>query len=272
MFALEKGADAFIHTVIRKNVRPQETEAGYWDRHWDRQREDFRQHGVPLETRDAWWKNLYDEMADHYEHALDGVAGKRICELGAGSGFASLLLAKRGATITLVDFSPNSHAYAKELASYYSVPRERVAFQLQDMLSAAVPTDRADVVWNCGVIEHYAWPDAVRMVRTMAAHAKPGGTVMVTLPNLLSPELIYRMCAEGKGTEIFFSHRMLRRLMEEAGLQNVRVAPINYWVPSFLPHAWANRMRRSSFGRRLAGLCWLFNGIGTVPNDSSAHP
>lgn len=269
MFALEKGAHAFIQTVIRKNIRPQETEAEYWDRHWDRQRKDFHQHGVPLETRDAWWKNLYDEMADHYEMCLGGVVGKSICELGAGSGYASLLLAKRGAQVSLVDFSVNSHAYAKELASYFSVPEERVNFQLQDMFLTEVPIDRFDVVWNCGVIEHYAWQDAVRMVCAMATHAKPGGKVMITLPNLLSPELIYLMLAEGKGTEIFFSHRMLKRLMEEAGLENVQVKPINYWVPSFLPHTWANQMRRSSVGKRFVGLCWLFNGIGTVPHDSS---
>ena len=265
MFSLESAADRIIQAVVRKNVHPGEDEAGYWDRHWDAQRAAFQRTGVPTEIGDLWWKKLYDEMTEEYERVLGGFQGKRVCELGAGSGYASLLLAERGANVTLLDFSPNSHAYAKELASFLNLPSDRVSFALGDLFSTPPPAERFDVVWNCGVIEHYAWPDAVRLVRTMASGAMPCGSVMVTLPNLLSPELLYRMAKEGKGTEIYFSHRLLARLMEEAGLQDVRVAPINYWVPSFLPHAWADRMRLSQIGRRWKNLCWLFNGVGTVP-------
>lgn len=261
---VENAVNRVIQTLVRKNIHPNEEEASYWNRHWERQIEDFYKHGSPLETRNDWWRNLYDEMADHYELALGSVVGKTICELGAGSGYASLLLAKRGANVTLLDFSETSQQYAEKLIDYFSLPESRVQFVRGNLFQSPIQNNAYDIVWNCGVIEHYEWTQAVELVRQMKRHAKPGGRVMVTLPNLLSPELIYQMLRVGKGSEIYFSHRKLKRLMEEAGLSEVKVFPINYWVPSFLPHKWANTMRSRAIGTRWKSLGWLFTGIGTV--------
>jgi len=263
LYKIEGFIDRAIQTVIRKNILEGEQEVDYWERHWEQHILYYNKQQTPKEIEENWWKYLYDEMVMYYEHVLDGLEDKHICELGSGSGYASLLMGSKGAHVTLVDFSPKACEYAEIIHDYLLLDRERVNVILEDAFSKELNIGTYDVVWNCGVIEHYEWNQAVELIRVMMRHVDIGGKVMVTVPNLLSPELLYKMVIEGKGSEIFFSHRMLKKMMEEAGLQQVEIHPINYWVPSFLPAMWANKMRKINLCKYIKSMAWLFNGIGT---------
>ena len=262
MYKLQRITNSIIQKVIRKNINPDENELEYWNRHWSSMIDNYKEKGIPSEIESLWWKNLYDEMIDYYLDVLEGLENKSICELGCGSGYASILMAKKNANITLVDFAPKSKEYAEYLYDYNNIERKKVNYILADAFSKNLDIGKYDVVWNCGVLEHYEWDKAVELIKIMMKHVKKGGHVMVTLPNLLSPELIYKMIIEGKGSEIYYTHKMLRDIMKEAGLQEVEVHPINYWVPSFLPHKWANNMRKRNYCKYIKSLAWLFNGIG----------
>ncbi len=260
MFAYEKTMNTIIQKISRNNSLGDENEQAYWDRHWRTHKEYIKKNNTPMEINDMWYKNLYDEMLHHYRGATQGFLNKTVCELGCGSGYPTLLMAKEGAKVTLVDFSPASLDYAKDICEYMSIDADSVRFIVEDAFSKDLDIGIYDIVWNCGVVEHYEDSDAVELVKVMSKHAKKGGKVMVTLPNLLSLELIYGMFKVGKGSEIYYTKRKLNRIMENAGLKNVTVKSINYWVPSFLPAAFANDMRKVKF---LSGLGWLFNGVGT---------
>lgn len=263
MLRIEKQIHKNIERIIKRNFIEGENEMDYWNRHWKNMINHIEKNSIPFEIQDLWWKNLYDEMTLYYENEINGFKNKTICEIGAGSGYASLLMAKNGAQVTLIDFAPNSVEYAKRVMQYLSINPENVKFIQGDLFSKEKLTnEQFDIVWNCGVIEHYEWDEAIKLVKIMSSYTKPSGKVLITLPNLLSPFLIYKMFKEGKGSEIFFSHRMLKKLMEDSGLQQVKVSPINYWVPSFLPTSWANKMRNNKIGIKLKYLCWLFNGTG----------
>lgn len=262
MFRVEKTVDSAIQKIVRKNILESENEQQYWDRHWKEQIKLYERNGIPEEIRDIWWKNLYDEMLEHYTELLGTLDGKTVCELGCGSGYSSLMMATKNAKVTLVDFAELSSAYSKKVCDYMKINPDEVNFITGDAFSEELEIGKFDVVWNCGVAEHYQWNEAVKLISIMAKHAKKGGKVMVTLPNLLSPYLLYCMHKEGKGSEIFYSHRQLKRIMEEAGLQDVKVLPINYWVPSCFPKEWANKMRKHRLWHPFRGLGWLFTGIG----------
>ena len=262
LFKCEKAIDQCIQKIIRKNILEGENELDYWNRHWQEYIDLYKQTGIPEEIGNLWWKYLYDEMLDHYTNLLGTIENKKICELGCGSGYSSLMMAGKGARVTLVDFSTTSSVYAKYVCQYMNIEAADINFVSGDAFSQDLDIGKFDVVWNCGVIEHYQWDDAVELIRIMAKHASKGGKVMVTLPNLLSPQLIYLMLKTGKGTEIYFSHRMLKKIMQEAGLSNVKVQTINYWVPSYLPPSFANKMRKVKLLKPFNGLGWLFIGIG----------
>ncbi len=262
MYKLEKIVHKTIESIIPRNFLQGENEKGYWNRHWENKIDYYNKHGTPFEIRNKWWENLYDEMYSYYKKEVSGFKNKEICELGAGSGYTTLLMAKEGANVTLVDFAPKSVNYAKKIMNYLDIPQNRVSFIEGNIFSRDLTDKKFDVVWNCGVVEHYKWKKAKKLVKNMSFYTKEEGKVLITLPNLLSPFLIYKMLKEGKGSEIFFSHRLLKKLMIESGLINVSISPINYWVPSFLPHSWANSMRNSSIGKKIKFLPWLFNGTG----------
>lgn len=257
--------DRVIQKCVRKNINDNENEFEYWNRHWEKSISYYKAHHIPKEIESDWWKNLYDEMANCYVDILGTeVKNLNMCELGCGSGYLSLLMAQKGANVTLIDFSPKSKEYCDYIKDYLKLENSRVEFKIGDAFSEHLDlSHKYDVVWNCGVLEHYDDGDAVALLKSMIKHTKSNGKVMVTLPNLLSPELIYQMIKVGKGSEIYYNFRKLKDIMEQAGLINVHVHPINYWVPSYLPASWANKSRKHNVCRYFKSLAWLFNGIGT---------
>lgn len=263
MYTIEKVTDYLIQHIYRKNIIEGENECSYWERHWEEHMSYFKKYKIPSEIKDLWMKNLYNEMLTFYSGILGQLDGKHICELGCGSGYPTLLMSQKGAKVTLVDFSENACRYAKQICTYLKIDPKSIDFKIEDAFSKTLDIGKFDVVWNCGVIEHYEWDAAVNLIRVMSKHAKKGGKVMVTLPNLCAPEMIYALTAVGKGSEIFYSHRMLKRIMEEAGLKNVRVDPINYWVPSCFHPKYADQMRKHRLLKPFKGLAWLFNAVGT---------
>ena len=72
------------------------------------------------------------------------------------------------------------------------------------------------------------------------------------------------MLKDGKGSEKYLSHRKLKVLMKKAGLKNVQIKNLNYWLPSFLPYSWAIKTSKYKILNNLKCLTWLFSGVGVV--------
>lgn len=255
----ESFIDFLIQHYIPKQRICSESEKQYWDAFWSREIAYFQEYGESRETRDRWLNRCNLKLVDHYNQLLDGVCGKSIIECGAGSGIISLLLAKLGASVTIVDFSSRSLEYAQLIANQLGITSnveflEADIFQLQQRAAY-------DIAWNCGVVEHYEWKDAVSLVNLMKSLVRPGGSVLVTLPNLLSIEIFYRMLKEGKGSEIYYSRRQLKCLMQEAGLKDIRIIPLLFATPSFAPH-FGRPFENETLAKLFPQTSWLFSGIG----------
>lgn len=263
MFEMEKKANQIIQSLFRKNVMNEENELDYWERIWSNYIDDFEKRGILTDIEDMWWKYSYDEMHLQYKTVLNGFKDMTICELGCGTGYSSLLMCKEGANITLVDFSTNAKRYNDLILKYLKINEHNVNFIISDAYSKNLDIGKFDLVWNCGVLEHYNWYDALDLVKVMMKHVKSNGKVMITIPNQISPQIIYLNLSKGKGTEIYYSYRMLKKLMIDVGLVNVEVLPLNYWVPSFFPHFLYKNMRKIDLCKYFKNLSWLFTGIGT---------
>lgn len=89
------------------------------------------------------------------EQFLEGcpVVGKRLLELGCGTGRLSRLLLDKGAAhVTMVDSSDKALALARDL--FKDVPPEKYTLVKSDIL-AFEPTSPHDVVFSSGVVEHF---------------------------------------------------------------------------------------------------------------------
>lgn len=105
--------------------------------------------------------------------------GKRILEVGSGSGLVSLALAKMGAQVTLCDISPEALRFSRAVFAKNRAEGEMIQGSILDL-----PFDDGafDVTWNAGVIEHFEGNEQIQALREMLRVTKPGGSVVVAVP------------------------------------------------------------------------------------------
>jgi SAM-dependent methyltransferase len=141
----------------------------------------------------AWWDELTPlhvaspfyktEAFRHGENVLDpiarerlaGVAGKRLLHLQCHFGLDTLSLARMGAEVTGLDFSPAAIAAARALSRETGVAAR---FVESDVLSPPPDLTDFDVVFaSWGAISWIA--DLSRWMHTAAQSLKPGGRLLV---------------------------------------------------------------------------------------------
>ena len=87
--------------------------------------------------------------------------------------------------------------------------------------------DTFDCVFNSGVIEHYKYPDNIRQIKEMARVTKPGGEVIINVPNSLclwyvaAKKILLFFIKWQFGYEESYTPWRLKRNVEEAGLKVV---------------------------------------------------
>lgn len=245
--------DWIIKHVIHQKFPEGVDERAFWERHWKQQLSLFERNHAPREQRELWARGCDSEMARAYGKLFYGLEGKSVLELGCGSGHISVLMAARAERVTLVDLSPSALEYARRTASYLGLER-KITFVEGDIFS--IDIEPHDACFNCGVIEHFSNQQAIALLRQMARLARE--VAAVTVPNLLSPELIYRMLRYGKGSERFMTPKFVTELIRQAGLEPLQCEPVNYWTPSPLGHRLAGMARDMNLIRIHWALSWLF--------------
>jgi 2-polyprenyl-3-methyl-5-hydroxy-6-metoxy-1,4-benzoquinol methylase len=175
------------------------------------------------------WTSLSDIELDKptymwafYEKLLAGfeLAGKRVLELGCGTGFNSLMMAKRGAIVTLLDSSSQALAIAKTNFARHGL---KAKFVLGNALKHNLKG--FDLVHSEGLIEHFRGKNRQLIINSHSKAVKSGGKVIIVVPN--STCLFYRF---GKwlgnktrtwlwGNEWPYSSAELKARIAKAGLK-----------------------------------------------------
>ena len=150
------------------------------------------------------------------------VQGRRLLEVGAGSGRDSVTLAENGGTAVMLDYSMASLAVAGAVARRAGV---RPLLVRADALRMPFQDGTFDVVFHQGLLEHFRDPrpllhENVRVLR-------PDALLLVDVPQRfhLYTVLKHILIAMGKwfaGWETEFSIGELERLMRRSGVRIVR--------------------------------------------------
>ncbi len=109
-----------------------------------------------------------------------GLSGQRVLDVGCGGGLLSEAMARRGATVTGIDLSPESLAVAR-LHLVESAPIEVDYREISAECLATQFPQSFDVVACMELLEHV--PDPASLVHSCAALAKPGGSVLFSTIN-----------------------------------------------------------------------------------------
>ncbi|MCC2643865.1 MAG: rebM 2 [Nitrospira sp.] len=145
-----------------------------------------------LVREDGWyapydyWLTLWG-LYDLYAYAMEilgDVKGKTLLDCGCGPGHTSVMLAKRGATVTAFDTAAGQLDTARRLAEANSV---NVAFLCQPFEELNFPDESFDVVFGAFVLHHVDLPKASQQIARLL---RPGGKAVFIENSALNPMLM----------------------------------------------------------------------------------
>ncbi len=168
-------------------------------------------------------KAVFERYTITFEQAGD-VRGKKILDVGCGSGVYSVDFARRGAgRVVGVDFSGNMLQLARQEAEQHGVA-DRCEFIQADFMALDLE-EKFDVSVAMGVFDYV--PDQVTFLRKMVALTT--GKVIVAFPGhslLREPARRLRYRLSGKGEIYLYGHEDVERIATEAGLQDREIIRI----------------------------------------------
>jgi ubiquinone/menaquinone biosynthesis C-methylase UbiE len=194
---------------------------------------------------DTFWSSAPD-LGDVYANddrvvaclsALAPLEGRRILEVGAGTGRDSLDLARHGAEVWTLDYSDESLRVLRDVSGG--------SFEIVcgDAMALPFASGAFDVVFHQGLLEHFRRPlDLLRENHRVLA---PGGYLLVDVPQryhyyTLAKHALMAVNRWFAGWETEFSAGELDALMEAAGFEVVARYGSNLFPP-----VWYRGVRRA---------------------------
>jgi 2-polyprenyl-3-methyl-5-hydroxy-6-metoxy-1,4-benzoquinol methylase len=106
-----------------------------------------------------------------------------IAELACGAARVSINLSSHDniSSVTLFDGALSALNYARSLVPSSILSKFR--FVQGSLFSTKLPKNHFDMTWNSGVVEHYSKPEVRAICAEMLRVTKPGGLVIVGIPN-----------------------------------------------------------------------------------------
>ena len=207
---------------------PRASTPDHWQKFWD-------EAGV-LDLNDVYGNDgrLVREIT-----RLGDCRGRRILEVGAGTGRDAVTLADLGGRVATLDYVVGSLTLTVKAARAADVTIDPVT---GDGLAMPFADDSFDVVFHQGLLEHFR--DPLPLLRENCRVLKPGGYLVVDVPQRYHPytvakRILNRLDRWIAGWETEFSVGELEGLMADQGLDIVR--SYGDWM---VPGLWYRGMRK----------------------------
>lgn len=122
---------------------------------------------------------------------LGELDGLRLLELGSGAGEGAVFFARRGATVTATDLSPQMLGVVEKVAALHGVSVSTVVASAEDL--SAFPDESFDIVYAANLLHHV---DIARCLDEVRRVLRPGGRAAFWDPVAHNPIInVYRRMA-----------------------------------------------------------------------------
>lgn len=115
----------------------------------------------------------------HLVKSLGNINGKRVLDLGCGTGQFAVILAKLGALVDAMDISGVAIELAEKRANVNEV-NDRITFQKMSVYDLAYPDNSFDLIVGLSILHHIR--DKDRIVEPLSRILKPGGRILFREP------------------------------------------------------------------------------------------
>lgn len=147
----------------------------------------------------------------------------KVIEIGAGSGTNAALMAKRGAKVTVLDYSEGA---LKRARGFFKKNGLSAEFIQQDALSLSVDLKGVyDISMSFGLTEHFEGQERVKINKAHFDVLKEGGIAFISVPNKFNPPYrIFKFIAERisvwkVGEEYPYSRKEFKDMCEQIGVK-----------------------------------------------------
>ncbi len=213
-----------------------------------------------------------EKILQFLRNRLGGLSGLRTVEVGCGGAIYSLIFARLGAKITLLDFSSAALRLVEQNLEALGLDGDLVQVDAFNLPQEQLET--YDIAMSFGTIEHYRYPERLAICQSHVDMVRPGGVVILSTPNILFiPHEILKLMliARGKwflGYEGSFSRLEFQRISRKLGLVQVTLVGSSWRADV---RRYLNIVRSTRTYRRLFGAPHMEVDVSTAVPVLQTH-
>lgn len=202
-------------------MKAEKNSPALWDKVWARTistAED--RHHLNFEEHTIRWRRIEQRVFRHFGR----FAGLDVIEVGAGRGTNAALFAKRGANVTVLDYSETALQRSQQFfdrIGYSATTVHGNALELSPNL-----IESFDVALSFGLTEHFLGQQRLQINQAHFDLVRPGGMVFIAVPHRNNPPYrLFKFIAErtgrwGVGEEYPYSRAEFRTICEQIGVND----------------------------------------------------
>jgi len=168
--------------------------------------------------------------------------GKKVLEVGCGTGIYTEKLARTGADIVAIDISSDLLAQARN-----KIKSPNISFLEADLENLPFPNENFDAVVGVSILHHVNACEALKEIRRVL---KPDGAIVFSEPNMLNPQIAFernipaiRKMLGNSPSETAFFRWGLARMLKNAGFSEIDIKPFDFLHP-LTPKAFIKTVER----------------------------
>lgn len=148
-----------------------------WDSLWTETAEQEDRYNLKKEENSIRWQRIEKEIILKF----GDFKNLKVIEVGAGSGTNSLLFARRGAKVSVLDYSKNAISRSRE---FFKRNKCKADFVLADALKLPAKLKREyDVAMSFGLAEHFEGRQRTEIINSHFDLIKKNGIALISVPN-----------------------------------------------------------------------------------------